>query len=80
LEAAKHTKEDDELAHHEGDGTAIEHVMEVLTEQGFEAMAAAMQTLLIEAVKIERNMFLPRRAAFAAFTHGSSRARRSVVP
>lgn len=52
MEAAKHTKEDDELAHHEGDGTAIEHVMEVLTEQGFEAMAAAMQTLLIEAVKI----------------------------
>jgi putative transposase len=58
LEAAKHTKEVDEMAHHEGEATAIERVMEVLSEQGFEGMAEAMQTLLNEAMKLERSEFL----------------------
>lgn len=35
--------------------------MEVLTEQGFEAMAAAMQTLLNDAMKIELNAGLSQR-------------------
>lgn len=46
------------MAHHEGEATAIEHVMEVLSEQGFAGMAEAMQTLLNEAMKLERSEFL----------------------
>jgi len=30
------------MAHHEGEATAIERVLEVLAEQGFEGMAEAM--------------------------------------
>jgi len=46
------------MAHHEGEATAIERVLEVLSEQGFEGMAEAMQTLLNEAMKLERAAFL----------------------
>ena len=46
------------MAHHEGEATAIERVMEVLSDQGFEGMAEAMQTLLNEAMKLERVAFL----------------------
>jgi transposase-like protein len=46
------------MAHHEGEATAIERVLEVLSEQGFEGMAEAMQTLLNEAMRLERSEFL----------------------
>ena len=46
------------MAHHEGEATAIERVLEVLSEQGFEGMAEAVQTLLNEAMKLERAAFL----------------------
>ena len=46
------------MAHHEGEATAIERVLEVLSDQGFEGMAEAMQTLLNEAMKLERSEFL----------------------
>jgi len=43
--------------------------MEVLADQGFEGMAVAMQTLLSQAMKIERNEFL--RAAPAGRTRSA---------
>lgn len=46
------------MAHHEGQRTAIESVLELLSEHGLGAMAGAMQTLLNEAMKIERSEFL----------------------
>lgn len=49
------------MAHHEEKATAIEHVLEVLSEHGLEGMAEAMQTLLNEAMKLERSAFLGAR-------------------
>jgi len=46
------------MAHHEEQITAIESVLEVLSEHGLGAMAEAMQTLLNEAMKLERSEFL----------------------
>lgn len=46
------------MAHHEEQTTAIESVLEVLSEHGLGAMAEAMQTLLNEAMKLERSEFL----------------------
>jgi putative transposase len=46
------------MAHHEEQPTAIESVLEVLAEHGLGAMAEAMQTLLNEAMKLERSEFL----------------------
>jgi transposase-like protein len=46
------------MAHHEEQPTAIESVVEVLSEHGLGAMAEAMQTLLNEAMKLERSEFL----------------------
>jgi transposase-like protein len=47
------------MAHHEEDSSsAIDRVLEILTEHGLDAMAAAMQTLLNEAMKLERSEFL----------------------
>ena len=46
------------MAHHEEQPTAIESVLELLNEHGLGAMAEAMQTLLNEAMKIERGAFL----------------------
>jgi hypothetical protein len=54
----KHHEELDEMAHHEEQPTAIENVLEVLSEHGLGAMAEAMQTLLNEAMKLERSEFL----------------------
>jgi hypothetical protein len=58
LEAAKHTKEEGEMAHHEGEATAIGHALEVLSEHGLEGMAEAIQTLLNETMKIERALWM----------------------
>jgi transposase-like protein len=46
------------MAHHEGEPTAIGHVLEVLTEHGLGAMAQAMETLMNEAMRLERAAFL----------------------
>jgi transposase-like protein len=46
------------MAHHEDQPTAIESVVELLSEHGLGAMAEAMQTLLNEAMKLERSEFL----------------------
>ena len=46
------------MAHHEEQPTAIESVLEVLSEHGLGGMAEAMQTLLNEAMKLERPAFL----------------------
>ena len=46
------------MAHHEEQRTAIENVLELLSEHGLGAMAEAMQTLLNEAMKLERSEFL----------------------
>jgi hypothetical protein len=48
------------MAHHEEHPTAIESVLELLSEHGhgLGAMAEAMQTLLNEAMKLERSEFL----------------------
>jgi hypothetical protein len=46
------------MAHHEEQPTAIESVVELLSEHGLGAMAEAMQTLLNEAMKLERSEFL----------------------
>ena len=46
------------MAHHEEQPTAIESVLELLSEHGLGAMAEAMQTLLNEAMKLERSEFL----------------------
>ena len=46
------------MAHHEEQPTAIESVLELLSEHGLGAMAQAMQTLLNEAMKLERSSFL----------------------
>jgi len=46
------------MAHHEDEATAIERAIEVLSEHGLEGMAEAIQTLLNEAMKLERTAFL----------------------
>ena len=46
------------MAHHEEQPTAIESVLELLSEHGLGAMAEAVQTLLNEARKLERSEFL----------------------
>ena len=46
------------MAHHEDQPTAIESVLELLSEHGLGAIAEAMQTLLNEAMKLERSEFL----------------------
>ncbi len=47
------------MAHHEEhSSSAIDRVLELLTEHGLEAMATAMQTLMNEAMKLERSEFL----------------------
>jgi putative transposase len=46
------------MAHHEEQPTAIESVVELLSEHGLGAMAEAMQTLRNEAMKRERSEFL----------------------
>jgi transposase-like protein len=46
------------MAHHEAQPTAIENALELLSESGLGAMAEAMQTLLNEAMKLERAAFL----------------------
>jgi len=46
------------MAHHEEQPAAIESVLELLSEHGLGAMAKAMQTLLNEAMKLERSEFL----------------------
>jgi hypothetical protein len=48
------------MTHHEEQPTAIESVLELLSEHGLGAMAKAkaMQTLLNEAMKLERSEFL----------------------
>lgn len=43
---------------HRGDSTAYRAAMEALIEKGFERMAAAMEVLLKEAMKLERSQFL----------------------
>ncbi len=46
------------MAHHEGEATAIERAMEVLSEHGLEGMAKAVELLMNEAMKLERAGFL----------------------
>jgi hypothetical protein len=69
------------MAHHEGEPTAIGHVLEVLTEHGLGAMAEAMETLMNEAMRLERAAFLGAAPASvrasALATPTVSRTRRS---
>ena len=46
------------MPHHESNLTALNEVLEVLTEQGFEGMANAIQILLNEVMKLERAAFI----------------------
>lgn len=46
------------MPNHEPNPTALNDVLELLTEQGFEGMANAMQILLNEAMKLERAEFI----------------------
>jgi hypothetical protein len=46
------------MAHHGEQPTAIESVLEMLSEHRLGAMAEAMRTLLNEAMKLERSEFL----------------------
>ena len=46
------------MPHHESNPTALNEVLELLSEQGFEGMANAMQILLNEAMKLERAEFI----------------------
>lgn len=47
------------MAHHEDHpSSTIDRVLELLSEHGLEAMASAMQTLMNEAMKLERSAFL----------------------
>ena len=43
---------------HQQNGTAMDRVLGLLTEQGFEGMADAIAILMNEAMKIERSQFL----------------------
>ena len=44
-----------DISHHEDQPAAIENVLELLSERGLGAMAEAMQTLLNEAMKLDRS-------------------------
>jgi putative transposase len=46
------------MTHHEGESTAFEQVLEVLTENGFQELGRAIELLMNEAMKIERDRFL----------------------
>lgn len=49
------------MTHQSAEGRPIDRVVELLAEHGFEGMAQAMQTLLDEAMKLEREEFLGAR-------------------
>lgn len=49
------------MTHQQTDSNAISQVFELLTEQGFDGMARAMELLLDEAMKLERSEFLGAR-------------------
>lgn len=46
------------MPHHSSDPTAFTHVLELLTENGFDGMARAMEILLNESMELERSAFL----------------------
>lgn len=46
------------MPHHDSDRTAITQVLELLSENGFDGMANALQILFNEAMEIERSAFL----------------------
>ncbi len=46
------------MTHHDPDRNRIAAVLELLTEQGFEGMSAAIELLLNEAMKLERSEYL----------------------
>lgn len=69
------------MTHHEGEATAIERVFEVMSEQGLEGMAEAMQTLPNEVMKLERSgsMPRPRRSPSRVIWHSDSIRLRSPM-
>jgi len=46
------------MTHHESDRNTITTALELLTEQGFDGMASAIELLLNEAMKLERSAYL----------------------
>ena len=46
------------MTHHDPDRTTISAALELLTEQGFDGLSAALELLLNEAMKLERSAFL----------------------
>jgi len=72
------------MAYHEEQPTAIESVLELLSEHGLGAMAEAMQTLLNEAMKLERSEFLRaapgERAPGAAGSRSAGRRGAELLP
>src|SRR5574338_354959 len=72
------------MAHHDEQSTsAIEQVLEILCEHGLGAMAQAMQTLMNEAMKLERSEFLGaapgERSHERLVTRTASRTRRCAA-
>ena len=46
------------MTHHEPDATTIDAALKLLTDNGYEDMAGALEILLGEAMKIERSHYL----------------------
>src|SRR5712691_9522 len=46
------------MPHHESNATDLTQILELLSEQGFDGMANAMQILINEAMKLERSEFI----------------------
>src|SRR5262245_12583671 len=46
------------MTHHKGDSNPLQQAVEVLSESGFEGLAQAIELLMNEAMKIEREAFL----------------------
>lgn len=69
------------MLHHEEHSTTIESVLELLSEHRLGAMADAMQTLLNEAMKLERSEFFRASPSFCpkALGEGCTASASSVM-
>jgi len=47
------------MTHHEAQNTTVSSVLEHLIEEGLDGMASALELLLNEAMKLERQAWLP---------------------
>ena len=56
--ASHNTTKQDEMTHHDPDATTIAMALELLTQEGLQGFAPAIEILINEAMRLERSAFL----------------------